>query len=345
MCLHRRRIVICVNTLSLKTRASKEALLQMSFKAFPLLSPPQVLSTALCVFSLCPRSKQVKCLKRCIEVSLRILYDGYVIWHNASERPSQIKWQMLFFASWIFLGQADFETLLFAILLSLSLSLCGSCTLSSAYVFFSSTMTLEKPAILVLFFCCFFFKLNFKHNYGVIAKQKERGHWCLTCFFNWHSAICFVQRWCLPCPSRSLFCNIISCVYRREASVSIDTDINIPVFGLFMTTQYKDKRRGCTQWNAQQALDFLLVFQSLKTPLVPEGNEAFWELQCALPVNHHLSVFAAVLQSTITHFSRSSTTRALTSCLWPRLPIRLSGWMALIGKICGIVVSLTCEWQ
>jgi len=74
------------------------------------LSPSSPQDPSLSAFLSVPRSKQIKCLKRCIEVSLRVLYDGYVMWHNASERPSQIKWQMLFFASWIPLGQADFES-------------------------------------------------------------------------------------------------------------------------------------------------------------------------------------------------------------------------------------------
>lgn len=177
------RCHVCQHTVAEDQSQQKRPYYRRALK--PLLSPPQVLSTALSVFFLSvPRSKQVKCLKRCIEVSLRILYDGYVIWHNASECPSQIKWQMLFFASWIFLGQADFEIFLFAVLLCLSLWLCSR-TLSSAHVFFLSTMTLQKSTIL-------FFLLNFKHNYSVIARQGANSHWCLTSLSNWHSTICFV---------------------------------------------------------------------------------------------------------------------------------------------------------
>lgn len=55
-----------------------------------------------------------------------------------------------------------------------------------------------------------------------------------------------------PSHPRSLLHNMISCVYWREGSVSIDTDNNIPVFGLlafFMCRAYKDrgKRKGCVE--------------------------------------------------------------------------------------------------
>lgn len=60
----------------------------------PAILPPHLLSS---IFSSILFSKQVKCLKRCIEVSACTLHDGYVVWHNAFERPSQIRWQMLFF--------------------------------------------------------------------------------------------------------------------------------------------------------------------------------------------------------------------------------------------------------
>lgn len=119
---------------------------QETWKCVPLSSG------SLLVFPCVPRSQQVKCLKRCIEVSLCTLYDGYVIWHNASEHPSQIKWQMLFFASWIFLAQAEFWVLF---------------SLSSASAPF---LTFLLMTLQILPFC---FLLQFRHNYCVIAGDRE----------------------------------------------------------------------------------------------------------------------------------------------------------------------------
>ena len=55
-----------------------------------------------------------------------------------------------------------------------------------------------------------------------------------------------------PSLPHSLLRDMISCVYQREGSVSIDTDNNILVFGLlafFMWRAYIDrvKRRGCVE--------------------------------------------------------------------------------------------------
>lgn len=84
--------VMYVNTVDKNQRNQKKTLL-------PAILPSHLLPT---IFSSILLSKQVKCLKRCIEVSACTLNDGYVVWHNAFKRPLQIKWQMLFFASWIF---------------------------------------------------------------------------------------------------------------------------------------------------------------------------------------------------------------------------------------------------
>lgn len=67
MCLAYWHIVMYVNAVWLKTKSQQRGLLRGKLLSSPLLS------------SFVSRSKQVKCLKRCIEVSLRALYDGYVM--------------------------------------------------------------------------------------------------------------------------------------------------------------------------------------------------------------------------------------------------------------------------
>lgn len=85
------------------------------------------------IFSSVSLSKEVKCLKRCIEVSLYALYDGYVVWHNAFKHPSQIKWQMLLFASWIFYWPGWFW--------EFKLRFLSSCSVQSSSVTFQTPFT------------------------------------------------------------------------------------------------------------------------------------------------------------------------------------------------------------
>lgn len=286
-------------------------------------------SLPLPVFLSVPCSKQVKCLKRCIEVSLRALYDGYVIWHNASEHPSQIKWQMLFFASWIFLGQADFETFCF--------SLCLSVPPAFSLLFLSSSMTLQS-----LPFCL---SLNSQHNYCVIASDRESllVDVLLSFLTDTPPSALFSVGVC-PSLHRSLLHNMISCVHRREESVSIDTSNNTSVFGLLACGGHiKTEResRGWVEWIPGRALTFLPLFGSLKACPVPEGSEAFWELR--------LTTWAAICVCPCC--LPPPSTAAAMAPPHHRLPVAVplsihpGGWMALIGKICVSVVQLTREWQ
>lgn len=107
-------------------------------------------------------SKWVKCLKRCIEVSVCAPHDGYVIWHNASKGPSQIKWQMLFFASWFFFWPGWFWDLKFC---SPILFPWASVLFFSLF-FFYIYCDLTKPAIL------FFIEFHRLH-YCIIASDRE----------------------------------------------------------------------------------------------------------------------------------------------------------------------------
>lgn len=93
----------------------------------PAMLPPHLLSSSILF------SKQVKCRKRCIEVSARTVHDGYVVWHRAFERPSQIRWQMLlfFFASWVFYWPGWVGGIeLYLLLVRLCAHLCCLLTLS-----------------------------------------------------------------------------------------------------------------------------------------------------------------------------------------------------------------------
>lgn len=83
----------------------------------PAMLPPHLLSSSILF------SKQVKCRKRCIEVSARTVHDGYVVWHRAFERPSQIRWQMFLFfflRCGSFIGQDELGELNFTSFLSAS---------------------------------------------------------------------------------------------------------------------------------------------------------------------------------------------------------------------------------
>lgn len=147
MCLAYWHIVMYVNTVWLKSRVSTEALLLAN--SSPLLRFHRSLPLFLSLSA--PHSKQVKCLKRCIEVSLCALHDGYVMWHNASERPSQIKWQMLFFASWIFFWPSWIWDFKFCSPSPLSLWFCAPC-------FSPLTLSFHPMTLRSLPFC---FSLNY----------------------------------------------------------------------------------------------------------------------------------------------------------------------------------------
>lgn len=149
---------------------------------------------------------------------------------------------MLFFASWIFLGQADFETFSFSLPLSLTVPPL-SCFFSSSHFFFSSTVTLQS-----LPFC---FSLNFRHNYCVIAGDRENVVVdVLLSFLTDTRPSALFSIGVYPSHPHSLLHNMISCVCWREGLVSIDTDNNIPVFGyagMWRANKDGGERRGCVE--------------------------------------------------------------------------------------------------
>lgn len=132
---------------------------------------------------------------------------------------------MLFFASWIFLGQADSETFSAALPLSLSVPLPLLLSLFFSLFSLSSSVTLQS-----LPFC---FSFNFRRDYCVIAGDRQSVVVDVSLSFltdTQPSALFSVSVY--PSHPRRLHHNTISCVYWREGSVSIDTTDNIPVFWL-----------------------------------------------------------------------------------------------------------------
>lgn len=132
---------------------------------------------------------------------------------------------MLFFASWIFLGQADSETFSVALPLSVCASSSPAFSLLLTFFSFSSSVTLQS-----LPFC---FSFNFRRDYCVIASDRQSVVVDVSLSFltdTQPSALFSVSVY--PSHPHRLHHNMISCVYWREGSVSIDTADNIPVFWL-----------------------------------------------------------------------------------------------------------------
>lgn len=195
---------------------------------------------------------------------------------------------------------------------------------------------LKKSAIL---FC---FLLNFKHNYCVIAGDKESVVVGVSLSFltdTQTSALFSVGVY--SAHSLSLFHNMISCMYWQETSVSIDTDNNMPVFGLlafFIWSSYKwwgKKLHWVKSWTSSD-LSACISFTS-GCPCPWREQNTTWAVMSKL----HVSL---LLLLTISHCGHS-TTPAPYACRWRLLSIRPGGWMALIGKICGPVPGLTYDWQ
>lgn len=150
------------NAILLRTKSIYEVFIQTSFKSSPLLR-----FYSLCFFSMCPHVNKSNVCGDVLKYSCTLRTTD-MSWHIALRHPSQIKWQMLFFASWIFLGQVDFKTFPFA--QPCFLQWCDS----PAYLFAFSFDPLWNLKAQQLKGCLLFSPPNFKQGWCVIACDKER---------------------------------------------------------------------------------------------------------------------------------------------------------------------------
>lgn len=215
--------------------------------------------------------------------------------------------------------------------LSLSLPLCLCSPSFSVLLTFSLSSTVTSQS---LPFC---FSMNFRHNYCVIAGDRESVVVdVLLSFLTDTQPSALVSVGVYPSHPRSLLHNMISCVYWRERSVSIDTSNNMPeleLLAFLMWRAYKDggRRRGCCRDILDERWPFCLHLDHLGLPLSPKRNKAFWELW-------HTTWAAVYAQC------GRSTTPAPTARGDYCPSVQVDGWLWLVKSVAP-VAGLTCDWQ
>lgn len=213
-------------------------------------------------------------------------------------------------------------------------SLCSVlCCFFSSPFFFSSTVTLQS-----LPFC---FSLNFRHNYCIIAGDRESVVVdVLLSFLTDTQPSALFSVGVYPSHPHSLFHNMISCVYWREGSVSIDTDDNIPVFGLLARGGHI-KTEGRGEAALIEFLDkhwpFFLYLDHLRVPLSLKGKMHFGSYG-TLPEQWCLAVS---LLPTIKHYN-SGTTIPSTACGYYCPSVQVDECLWLVKSVAlsrGLLVS------